>query len=483
MRKSIKRQLLLWLLVPLSGLAVISTIATYYLGLQLSEEIYDMHLLNSADSVVARVHVVGGRVVVDLPPEVQSMLRHDNHEEFYYQVITPEGYRVAGDFFMPPPPVMPADTKPIFQTINVDGKELRVVSVSRNIPDLPAKRVIVQSAETIRSRAELAGRITMSIVVAQVLLIACATIAIWIGVGRGLMPLERVERAVEARSPGDLSPLVVDEPVEVESVVKALNRLLNQLQQDVEMQKRFTANAAHQLRTPLAVLGTYCELANKLVHEKEAREALAEVEQGIHRMSKLVSRLLALSRSEPSALRTANFSVIDLNKIASIVTGAHVPEALRRKIELEFHASPEPALVSGNAAALEELISNLVENGILYTKQGGTVTVKVEVHYGKSILTVADEGPGIPEGERQRVFERFYRVPGNDEPGTGLGLAIVKEVATTHGAEIRIQDGANNKGTIFVVLLAEAKGAPGSISGGNAMVAGEQEPDNGARAV
>lgn len=518
MKKSIRRQLLLWLLVPLMSLALVSTFAAYSIGLNLAREIYDKQLLNSADSVVARIKRRNNKITVDLPPAAQSILRHNYRDQFYFQVLSPDGKIISGDKILPPPPRDFAGDDPIFRTMVISGKELRIVTLGVPSPEPPSnppevviapaeqpatlltfppalvvlrndptgvlspkvsllpgaapksddstppptsaesvpERVIVQAAETRNTRAQFASDIATSFLLAQLLLIFSGAAAIWVGIGRGLLPLTRVAVAVERRSPGDLSPLQVEEPVEVAPLIRALNGMIKQLEADIELQKRFVANAAHQLRTPLAVLGTYCDLARKLVREGEAQEVLVELEAGIKRMSRMVARLLSLARSEPSVSINRVNQRIDLSTLASAITAANVPESIKKKLELEFRSPPSPAVVYGDQHGLEEMISNLVENAVAYTPPGGHIIVTVAVEDGGAIFEVEDSGPGIPAEERPRVFERFYRMPGTEEPGTGLGLAIVKEVAAAHGATVEITEGITHKGARFTVKFPAA---------------------------
>jgi two-component system sensor histidine kinase TctE len=211
----------------------------------------------------------------------------------------------------------------------------------------------------------------------------------------------------------------------------------------------------------LAVLGTYCDLARTFLQEQKEQEAvdtLSELDSGINRMSKMVNRLLALARSEPIQAGNRSTMLVDLNNSASSVSAAHVPEALRKRIDLEFLSASEPAFVNGDPSAIEELISNLIENSIVYTQPSGNITVKVAVRDGSSMLTVSDDGPGIPPEERGHVFERFYRMPGTEAPGTGLGLAIVSEIATAHDAHVSITTPLNNKGASVSVVFPPPKG-------------------------
>lgn len=456
MKRSIRRQLLLWLIIPLVSLSLVSTIASYYLGIGLAREVYDRQLVNSADSVVARIRTKDGTITTDLPQAAKFILQHNGRDQFYYQVISPEGKLLSGDKLLPSPPAINPGDAPIFRTMTLKGMQVRIVTM---VVASEGSHLVVQAAETRNLRSDLAGQITMSILVAQLLLIASGAVAIWIGIGRGLAPLAEIERAVESRSPGDFGPLDVQEPLEVSSLVKALNQLFIHLGEDIELQKRFISNAAHQLRTPLAVLGTYCDLARKLVVSKqsnEAQEVLSELDSGITRMSKLVNRLLALARSEPSVATNRNHCAVDLNSIASTATAANVPESIRKRIELEFFPAAEQALVQGDQSSLEELVSNLVENSITYTPAGGNIAVKVFAEQDRVYLRIEDDGPGIPVAERQKVFERFYRIPGTEQPGTGLGLAIVKEIAIVHNATIRILDRINGKGTSMTVTFPKA---------------------------
>lgn len=461
MKKSIKRQLLLWLLIPLVSLAFLSCLASYSLCRGIARNIYDDQLVNSADSVAARFRITDGNFAVDLTPEVRAILRHENKDEFYYQVLSPDGQLIAGDAFLSHPvSISEVSSEPLFRIETIGDRELRIVAHTVPTPNYIYPHVILQAAETRNSRTGLASQMTISIFLGQLLMIILGALAIRIGIGRGLMPLARVEKAVSSRNPGDFSPFDVDEPVEVNSMVSALNKLLAQINNDIELQKRFIANAAHQLRTPLAVLSTYSDLAKKVSKEPEAQEVLGELEACVKRMNRMVNRLLALARSESKGALSRTKEPLDINQIASVVTASNVPEALNKKVELEFSSSPAPAIIHADQGAIEELIGNLVENSVLYTEPGGNVLVKIVTDDKSTSLIVEDEGPGIPEDKREIVFERFYRIPGTEQAGTGLGLAIVKDVATAHDARIEIQNGSDGKGTRFIVSFPRIQDQP-----------------------
>lgn len=449
----------MYLLVPLLSLAILSTVGSYYLGLALARGIFDNQLISAADSVITRIKVDRSRLTVDLPAEVLSVLSHNDRDEFFFQVLDPANRVLAGTAELPAPDG--AVVSPQFRTVALKEREFRVASLPVFTPDFSSGKVILQVAETRNTRKELAGQITLTILVAQLLLILSGALAIWIGVRRGLQPLTAVGTALAGRSSHDLSPLDVETPDEVRPLVTELNRLFRQLSDEIDSQRRFVSNAAHQLRTPIAVLGTYCDLAGKLNREAAVGEALAELDLAISRMGKLVGRLLMLARAEQTFAGQRTISMVDLNSVASQCAASQVPQAIRKKIELEFSASQSAAMVAGDAGGLEELINNLIENSITYTPIGGNIVVRVSSVDGHYMLQVDDDGPGVPASERDRVFERFYRIPGTDQPGTGLGLAIAKEIASAHSASIAVVDAqGTGGGASFRVVFPSGPATP-----------------------
>ena len=264
------------------------------------------------------------------------------------------------------------------------------------------------------------------------LLIALATLVIvWFGVKRGLQPLARLSDEIKARSAGDLRPIdAAGAPEEARPLVGALNGLLGEVSAASRKQQRFLADAAHQLRTPLAGLQTHTELALAQPMPEACRAQLEQVHRATIRTARLANQLLALARAEPGA-RSANAD-LDLKNIAGGEADAWVRQAVSRDIDLGFEL--ESARVDGDAFLLREALSNLVHNALEYSPRGGRVTVRTGRRNGHAFLEVEDDGPGIAPAERGRVLERFYRVPGTPGTGSGLGLAIVREIAAGHGA-------------------------------------------------
>lgn len=448
--KSIRVFLLFSLLLPLCVLWLISAAVAYYLAVGFANDAYDRELLNSADSVAARVKSDGGKILVDLPPAAQAILHHHGRDRFYFQILKTDGTRISGDTVLPGPFPRLESEDPVFRYARLDRQELRIARIRVDVPNYPDRTVLVQVAETQNGRHQLAQQILLSIVIPQIILIALGALAISWAISKGLAPLRNLEQALAIRSQFDLTPVSeIDAPSEVRPLVRAINNLLVRLADDIESQKRFVANAAHQFRTPLAALKTYIYYAKRLPANKQMNEVLDKIDTGTQRMSHLSNKLLALAKAEP-ANRSQKYEAVDLNYIVSEVTAGLVPEATKRNLELTFVAIESPAIVRGDANNLAELTANLIENAVFYTDPGGQVSVSV-TNRDRVRIAVRDNGPGIPVEERERVFERFYRLQETELHGSGLGLSIVKEIAAAHNAEVLIDSGPNGRGTVVIV--------------------------------
>jgi two-component system sensor histidine kinase TctE len=218
-------------------------------------------------------------------------------------------------------------------------------------------------------------------------------------------------------------------------------------------QQRFIADAAHQLRTPIAGLRTQTELARRQTSPADVQATLAQLQTAAERMTHLINQLLSLARAEPSAENTQPLGKIDLCALAREVTTERVPRALARNIDLGFEGGDAPSQIAGNDFLLREMLGNLIDNAIQYTQSGGHVTVRVSSVQDQLHLSVEDDGPGIPEAEREAVLERFHRVLGTGVEGVGLGLSIVREIVMRHGGQIRLLAGPDNRGTLALVTL------------------------------
>jgi two-component system sensor histidine kinase TctE len=448
----LRRQLLTWLLVPLFVLLSGDAFVSYWVALRFSRDANDRTLLEVAREVSSFLRGGDTGLRLEIPEEAHRVLLSDALNTLSFHATTADGRTFAGEEIAAPPR---RGARPeTFYDGESRGAPVRIVEL-RVAPDAADRRpeAVVRVAETLHRRNALAREILLSVIVPQVLLIVIAGAVVWFGVVRGLRPLERLQRAVAARSHRDRSPLSAESvPGEVRPLLDAINDLLARLDRVLTLQSRFIADAAHQLKTPIAALHAQYEVALREPDAARMREALRQLRPGLERMSRLVSQLLTLARNDPEAAPALRLEQVDLNALGLEVATAWVPQALGREVDLGFEESPAPASVAGDEARLHDLLDNLVDNAVRYSRKGGRVTVRVRAAPAPAV-EVSDDGPGIPAAERERVFARFHRVLGTAQDGSGLGLAIAQEIALLHGAEIRLSDDADGVGSTFSVVF------------------------------
>jgi two-component system sensor histidine kinase TctE len=448
---SLRRRLLAWLTFPLLALWLIGAILAHYFVVDFANRIYDKWLLDSTVSLAQQVHVQSDKVSADLPAAVLRILQYDAVDRIYYRVTGSDGSVLAEQGLIPQPP--PVDTQPVFYDGQIDGAPVRIAALRVKGTGGSA---LVQVAETVVKRDTLTSEILAVMLLPQLLLIATAGALIWFGVGRGLGPLERLRSDIIKRSHRDLSPLdAYRAPVEVAPLINALNELFERLDRAVEGQNRFIANAAHQLRTPLAGLKTQAELAMREDDPMAMRAALGRVRAAVDRSVHLVNQLLALARADHSHEHPSPAVPLELDRLAREATAEWVGKALDAHLDLGFETSDDAIRIRGNAELLRELLDNLIDNALHYTPAGGNITVRVARHGQGCLLEVEDDGRGIVPAERERVLERFHRAEGTPGEGCGLGLSIVREIANLHGAAIVIGDGAQRRGTRVSIVFPE----------------------------
>ena len=371
----------------------------------------------------------------DVPAAVEQVLRTDRFDSIYYRVVSPAGMEIAGDADLPAPP-----GDQMAHNTSYRGAKVRVVSVQA-----PCGRsaCTILVGETTVKRERVARDLLLQSLFPDFLIALATLIIVWYGVKWGLKPLARLSEEIKARSAGDLRPIdAAAAPEETRPLVAALNGLLAEVSAASSHQQRFIADAAHQLRTPLAGLQAHTELALAQPMPQACRAQLEQVHKATIRTARLANQLLALARAEPGARSTT--APVDLKAIVEGEADDWLRQAMARDVDLGFEL--EPASVRGDAFLLREALANLVHNAIEYSPRGSRVTVRTGRREGRSVVEVEDDGPGIAPAERERVLERFYRVPGTPGTGSGLGLAIVREIAAGHGASIAISDGAGHKG-------------------------------------
>lgn len=440
---SLRRRLFAWLIGPAAALVLLSALAAYATAYRFANQVYDRWISDTAVALSQLVATSGGRVTIDLPTAAQQMLDSDQRDRIYYKVAELDGTFVGGHRGLPPPPRTP---EPGAEAFCFDGT-LQGDSVRVATYRPVGATYLVQVAETINKRDTLALEIIASMLLPLVALVAIAAIGLWLGVRRGLEPLTALAREIGGRSAQDLSPVDATlAPLETQPLVGALNDLLARLGRVLAAQRRFVADAAHQLRTPLTGLKTQAELGLRSTDPTAVRTSLQQIVAGTDRTAHLVNQLLSLARAEPEGQVTIRRERLDLTRLARDTTADWIPRALEHGIDLGFEGTA-PLWINGDATLLRELTGNLIDNAIAYCPSGTEVTVAVRQDGAHGLLTVTDSGPGVPEADRERVFERFHRVLGAGAEGSGLGLAIVRQIANRHGAEAVLDAGPGGRGT------------------------------------
>ena len=457
---TLRSKLLRWLLVPLCVVLVVDVVLSAVAVRAVVQSIYDGELAEIARELELHVRPEGASAAFDLSNEAERTLLLDQYDAVYYAVHAADGKLIAGRPDLPYFPVAPGALA--YADASFGGEPVRIAMLARTVADRP---VVIEVAETTLKRTMLAHKLLLGFALPQVALIGLAGLLVWLGVARGLAPLEQLRRAVAARSHVDMSALDARGiPGEVHPLVVAINELMGRVAGVLDFQQRFIADTAHQLRTPVAGLKAHIEVALREKTLTQTRAALAHLYTSAERLARLVGQLLSLARNEPHSARTENFAPLDFNKLAFDTTTEWVAHAYKKDIDLGFEGAGREVRVRGDATRLTELINNLVDNAIRYTPAGGRVTVQVRGEPGPQ-LVVSDDGPRIPVEERERVFERFHRLLGTHAEGSGLGLAIVRDIASLHEAKIDLVEDIDGVGNTFTVTFPACDEPPAGAAG------------------
>ncbi|HJV63161.1 MAG TPA: sensor histidine kinase N-terminal domain-containing protein [Albitalea sp.] len=455
-QRSLFGEILDWMLAPLLLLWPMSVVLTWLVAQGIANKPYDRQLgeMVRVLSKQVSVQMAGGRQIAEfvLPAGASEILHTDESDDIYYQVLGLRGEYLSGDRNLPVPAdedrAPPGELRFRDDTLNNDN--VRVAYLWVDVPGRPANAApLVQVAETLGKRSRLATEIIKGVILPQFVILPLAVLLVWLALARGIAPLNELQQRIRRRESSDLSPIDEREaPEEVSPLVRAINDLLARLDQSLAAQKHFLADAAHQLKTPLAGLRTQAELAQREIDAgaadpKAVKRSLQQIALSSQRAAHMVNQLLAMARAENKE-HASHKQNVNLARLAAETVRDFVPRALEKRIDLGYEG-PEtgtPLFVIGHALLLRELIRNLVDNALQYTPAGGTVTVRVmDDPFGQVVvLQVEDSGPGIPAAEREQVFQPFYRSLGTDVDGSGLGLAIVREIAQQHDATIGLED-------------------------------------------
>ena len=447
--RSLRSGLTLRVLAVALLLLVLDGIYCYALSAHFANLAYDRWLIDDAGSLEQALTVEGGKTSVVLPRVALAIFKFDDYDQTSYRVVTAQGRVLANDGNLPDVAARP-DGKPRLTSMSIAGASMRIVSTEVKVPG-SAERVRLIVGETVNKRATLLSEILLEMALPQLGLLLGALLFVRFAVDRGLRPLTVVSAAIEARGQDLLTPVSeAGLPWEARILVTRINDLLARLQQTFTAQRRFVSDAAHQLRTPLATVSLHAERAQRSPDSESRNQALRALQTQIVRAARVTQQLLALARSGPEAAATRTLSLLDLGALARSAGENWIGLALARRIDFGFVAPEQPVMIQGHAGLLEELMNNLIDNALRYCPQGTSVTLSVAA-LPRPELAVTDDGPGIPEAERERIFERFHRGDTADAEGCGLGLAIVREIATVHGATVIAEAGREDHGTRFVV--------------------------------
>ncbi|WMJ69369.1 sensor histidine kinase [Stenotrophomonas sp. 24(2023)] len=426
----------LWL--PLLGLLLCSAVGSFALARFYAGQVYDRWLLDSAMSLAELVKVHNGRASMEITPAVSRMFTWDTVDEVHGEVLDAGGARLYGDLPEPlPRPVQAAAGEAVYYDARLRGQAVRMVEVQ--VPTASGQSVRLRVAETLRKRHRLERKLLMTSVPFQAAIMALAAWLAWAGTGAAARQANQVARRLAGPRPDPLAPLqpAAEAPRELWPAVEAINALLQRLSAMQDAQRRFVANAAHQLRTPLAAMQVELESSLRQ-HDPQAQQlALSGTLAGLARLQHLVHQLLMLSRSEDSNGTALPLQTVDLAALSRQVLERSADRAVQAGVDLGYEGPDEGVPVQGDVPLLREALGNLVDNALRYGRPRGVVTLSVAIQPGGVQVCVDDDGPGIAAGERTRVTERFYRAS-NSGDGCGLGLAIVSEIANRHGARLTI---------------------------------------------
>ena len=449
---ALRTRLLVAVLGPLLAAAILIGVVGATLIADVVRRTNDRVLGGALGAIAETVQVERGEVTLDLPSAAFGMLENTERDNVYYRVaVGPDLLTGYADLPAPDPATLDIDV-PRYRFARYRGQQIRIAEVRRSLPRID-KPVIVQIAETLDNRGALTRRLMLALLIGECVLVGAAALLIRPALGWSLRPLARLRGAVEARdgrarpdfSPLDTGPL----PSELRPLAGAFDRLLAQLDTATVGVRRFTADASHQMRTPLSVLKVQVALARR-GSGPERSVALDEIADAVVRLERLVTQLLALARAEEAGV-SAPLEAVDLREVAVAVITRQINRAIEAGIDLTIEGDPEVShVVSGHRTLIFEIVSNLIDNGIRYNRRAGTVSVRLQTTPLETTIAVVDDGPGIPIDQRETAFDRFVRLgaPGSPE-GSGLGLAIVRSAATRLNATVAFGEVASGTSVIL----------------------------------
>ncbi|MCY4754861.1 sensor histidine kinase [Pelomonas aquatica] len=442
--RSLERDLLKWIVGALAVGTVLVTVAAYWVTLEEMHEVFNAELKTIAEGV-ARMHHANQdwTASADIPARTDIP---DNSE------IVTQSWTAAGKR------LYISDPRVSLPFLSIEGQSQPLVGGERWIVHTVLRHgYVAQAAQRQSQRQQMAGESAAQISSMMVGLVAAVGALLVFSLRRGLAPLDGAARDIATRSARSLAPIPMGAaPQELKPVIESTNELLRRLGESFLAQRRFLADAAHELRTPITALRLQLQMLKRSPDETSKQVSLEELESGIDRSQHLVEQLLQVARSEPD-VENMRVAAVDLAALARSVAGRFAIKADARRVDLGVHVIDE-AVVDGDVQQLTVLLNNLVDNALRYAP-GGPVTIEVLMDLAHPVIRVSDDGPGIPEPERTRVFDRFFRgTSGSQDPeGSGLGLSIVRAIAEKHDAKVELGYKEGGRGLSVSVVFQAAQ--------------------------
>ncbi len=444
-------------MLPLAGAVAVDGWISHRNANAMASVVQDRLLLGSARMVAEQLRFEDGVLQEHIPPAALELFESGDVDRIFYRVTTGSGQTVTGYSELALPSATPQPEIPHFFDTEVRNLPVRAVAFLQPVLTEPGVQpVLVEIAQTMRGHEQLTRSLWLHSMVQQLVILALAAVLILFGLRHGFQPLLRLRDALLAREPGTLQPLKFEAlPSELAPLVGAINEYARRLDQYTRAQGIFIQNAAHQLRTPLTLLNTQVSYAVRTTDVAGLAESLAAIRQTVHQSVRLVNQLLTLSAAEAHNPDEATGLAVRLDAVVRQVLEDLSGQAEAKGIDLGFEMACALPTVAGHPVALREIAMNLVDNAIRYTQPGGIVTSRIAGSPGAVTLVVEDNGPGIPLDQRERVFERFYRIHDRDSGGCGLGLPIAAEFASRMGARVTLHTPATGHGLAVEVTFVQ----------------------------
>ena len=461
MSSSLRRQLLAWVLLPLLSANAVDAWLTYGTAVETAALVQDRLLLGSARMIAEQISFEDGAFQHQIPPAALELFQSELPDRIFYRVTTGNGQLLSGHSNLPLPPPGQPKNAPHFFAAEMREQPVRVVAFYQPVIGNPsALPVVVEVAQTINAQRQLTYKLWVHAVAQQLLALLLAAVFILFGLHRGLQPLIRLRDDVRARKEGSLQKLrLANIPNEIKPLVDSFNDYIERIEIFTNQRGVFTQNAAHQLRTALAVLSTQISDAARARDKDGSDAALAIARKSMQQTTRLVNQYLTLSAAEVHVAPEALVSTQDVCDVVRKVLEELSFEAHSKDMDLGFERSGADAFIAINAMALREMAVNIIDNAVRYTQARGVVTVTVESSPRQVALRVQDNGPGVPAKALDKLFQRFYRADERHPNGSGLGLAIVRELASQYGGKVWAESGHGGQGLV-IQLVFPAAGMP-----------------------